>query len=383
MTQPAGPHQGAETLPRDDHAPTTAPPPILKTGAGGLMMGLANLIPGVSGGTMILAMGLYTEFIDSVADMTAFRFSRRRLAFLTILGGGAVASIAGLAPVILYSLFHFDTVMYALFIGLTLGGAPALLRSLRLANAGVGCPIPSASGGLTQTLGSPAHQSAPAPERGQGTLPGWGIPAAATASGVGLMILIVLAKEQVALPRHTLMDLVSGVVAAVTMVLPGISGSYVLLIMGQYDRVVGSVKDLDFSIIVPVGVGVVVGVASLSNALKYLLHRWVRPTIGFLLGLLLGSVIGLWPFGIKPTIDAMTARNTAELARFAERKGLYVDDTMPHDALVTYIAAHWPDRSKVNDYAPFAVGSALMMMVAGFGVTSTLSKGCHSLTGNP
>lgn len=307
-------------------------------------MGLAMLIPGVSGGTMILAMGLYTEFIDSIADVTAFRVSRRRLAFLAILGGFAAVSIIGLVRIIPYLLFHYDTAMYALFIGLALGGAPALLRSLRPASAGA---------------------------------------AAATTAGVGLMIIIVAAKGQAAASQGTLVDVISGLVAAITMVLPGISGSYMLLIMGQYDRVVGSVRDWDFSIIVPVGIGAVAGVVFLSHALKYLLHRFQRPTIGFLLGMLLGSVIGLWPFGIKPSQQAMAGRDANELLRLAQRKGLHVDDGMKSEALIAHIEEHWRDRSKANDYAPFAVGSAVMVMVAGFGVTSTLSKGAPSLTGNP
>ena len=100
----------------------------VRAGIAGLLMGIANLIPGVSGGTMILAMGLYEEFIDSIADLTALRFSRRRIVFLGIIGLSAAGAILGLAGVILYLLFHHTIAMFALFIGLTLGGAPLLFK---------------------------------------------------------------------------------------------------------------------------------------------------------------------------------------------------------------------------------------------------------------
>ena len=108
-----------------------------RSGVTGLLMGIANLIPGVSGGTMILAMGLYEEFIDSVAELTALRFSWRRIFFLGMVGGFAAVAIIGLAGVILYLLFHYTVVMFSLFIGLTLGGAPLLFKSLRPVRADV------------------------------------------------------------------------------------------------------------------------------------------------------------------------------------------------------------------------------------------------------
>ena len=93
-------------------------------------MGVANLIPGVSGGTMILAIGIYEEFIDAVADVTALRLKPRRIVFLGILGGCAGCAILGLSKVILYLLLWQPVIMFGLFIGLTLGGVPLLLRMI-------------------------------------------------------------------------------------------------------------------------------------------------------------------------------------------------------------------------------------------------------------
>ena len=228
--------------------PTSSVPSLLRTNlrtaVAGVLMGVANLIPGVSGGTMILAVGLYGEFIDSVAEITALRFSVRRVVFLGVLGVFVAMTIKGLAGVVLYLLFHHAIAMYSLFIGMTLGGVPLLMRSLQR---------PGVGGGV------------------------------AVSAGVLLMILIALGRQYASVPQNTVVDVVAGVVAATTMVLPGISGSYMLLIMGQYDRVVGAVDRLDFSIIVPVGIGAVAGIVVLSNALKYLLHHYQRVTLCFLL----------------------------------------------------------------------------------------------------
>ncbi len=301
----------------------------------GLLVGTANLIPGVSGGTMILAMGLYQEFIDAVADMTALRFSRRRIVFLGVVGLCAVVAIKGLAGVILVLLFRYDAAMYALFIGLTLGGAPALWKLIRPLSIG---------------------------------------PALAMALGVSLMAAMSLFQRTTALPQHFTMDFVSGILAAITMVLPGVSGSYVLLIMGQYDRIVGSVRDLDFSIIVPVGIGAAIGVVGLSNLLKLLILRFQRPTIGFLLGLMLGSVLGLWPFGREPSLGSLSNFSIEDIRNVAQQKGVTLDAEPNRDLLIEQFESRWAARDRTGDYAARVVASAAFLSILGFWVTFALSR---------
>ena len=108
----------------------------------------------------------------------------------------------------------------------------------------------------------------------------------------------------------------AGVAGASAMILPGVSGGYLLLVLGQYvpilasiDRAKEALKAGDAGaliheahVVVPVGLGVVVGVVAVSNVLRVLLHRHEKPTLGVLLGLLLGAVVGLWPFqaGVRP-----------------------------------------------------------------------------------
>ncbi len=317
-----------------------APARVITTVVGGLLMGIAMLIPGVSGGTMILAVGLYEDFIDAVADVTALRLSVRRIGFLALLGGTAAISIVLLAPAILYLLLWYSAMMFALFIGLTLGGAPLLMRMI---------------GRLR-----------------------WSVVVSIIA-GFGVMVAVAAVRQGAQMPRNTAMDVASGVVGATTMVLPGISGSYMLLVLDQYDRVVGAVADLRHGnwaamrIIIPVGIGAVIGVVGLSNLLKILLHRYEAVTLGFLLGLLLGSVLGLWPFGRTPTEKILAARTTTELHHFAADKGIAGADGLEGDALVNYIRDHWATRT-AKMYTPRRIAGAIVMMGVGLAATAVLGR---------
>jgi putative membrane protein len=120
------------------------------------------------------------------------------------------------------------------------------------------------------------------------------------------------------------------------MFLPGVSGGYLLLLLGQYVPILSGVhkfkeglktRDLDalmesfFAVVLPVGLGVVVGIVVVSNLLRYLLKRYQEATLGVLIGLLLGAVLGIWPFqeSVEPVLDEtvikgqlVTAQNLAE-----------------------------------------------------------------------
>ncbi len=134
----------------------------------------------------------------------------------------------------------------------------------------------------------------------------------------------------------------AGLAGASAMILPGISGGYLLLMLGQYEVVLGAVDKIrdgllgdssagiardmglvleGLQVAIPVGIGVIAGVVGVSNLLKWLLKRYEKPTLGALLGLLLGAVVGLWPFqrGLEPAVGdmmngiALTAADIAAL----------------------------------------------------------------------
>jgi putative membrane protein len=276
-----------------------APLVVLRSALGGVLMGLANLVPGISGGTMLLAAGVYPAFISSIAELTTLRFRPRSLLLLGTIAGTAALAILLLAGLMRDLVIHQRWVMYSLFIGLTLGGVPLVWRLAR------------------------------------STSPGLFIAAATAFALMGLMQ-FGLGGQSGGGPANIPLLFVSGLAGASAMILPGVSGGYLLLLLGQYEMILGALDSLkhgllggpDMSLVLeamvvmtPVGLGVVVGIVGVSNLLKWLLERFEKPTLGALLGLLLGAVVGLWPFQqtVEPALGDLvdgvivTAENLRQL----------------------------------------------------------------------
>lgn len=251
---------------------------------GGVLMGLANLVPGISGGTMLLAAGVYPRFIEAIADLSSLRIRKRSIWVLALIVASALGAIVLGAGPVKNAVVHQRWAMYSLFIGLTLGGVPILWKMARPA---------------------------------QGRF--W------VAALVALLGMIALAWMQMrgasaaAEREGFMMMFVAGVSGAAAMVLPGVSGGYLLLLLGVYLPILGAIDELKdaikagdlasvsapfLQIILPVGAGVLVGVLIISNLIKVLLEKYEQPTLGALLGLLVGAVFGLWPFqrGVAPKL---------------------------------------------------------------------------------
>ena len=248
-------------------------------------MGLANLVPGISGGTMLVAAGIYTRFVDAISDVTRLRFKASSIVFLGVVVLAAVIAIGALAGVIAQALIDFRWGMYSLFIGLTLGGAPLLAGMIRTKGFG-----PAAIGGTI-----------------------FGVAAMA-----GLVLVQAGGGGSSGGTSGSVMLFLGGVAGASAMILPGVSGAYLLLLLGLYDTIINSIKtfvkagtsmDIDaalgeLGVVIPVGLGVVFGVVAVSNLLRFLLNRYESPTLGVLLGLLLAAPLGLYPFreGVEPVV---------------------------------------------------------------------------------
>jgi len=258
---------------------------VVRTAIAGVLMGLANLVPGVSGGTMVLVMGLYDQFVSSLADATRLRFTRRSVLFLVLLAFTAGAAIALFSGPMSLAVTNHRSAMFCLFIGLTLGGTPVLAAMLKPVRwpAGVGLLVGL---GAMIAIGQPQE-----PE---------------LAEGQDGEVAVVVALEP-DYPR----DVAAGVLGMSAMVLPGISGAHMLLILGRYEVVLAAVsqtKDYVFSlggegslseflpIMIPVAIGALVGLVVLSNLLKWMLRRHKQAMVGALLGVLWGAVYALWPF---------------------------------------------------------------------------------------
>jgi putative membrane protein len=284
------------------HDPTeTMPLPLLgiRGAIGGVLMGLANLVPGISGGTMLLAAGVYPAFINAIAEVTTLKLRVRSLVLLAAIVGTALIGILLFAGLMRSLVVEQRWLMYSLFIGLTLGGVPLVWRLARPLSTGVvGGAVVAFAGMVVMQLG-------------QG-----GEAAGGEASTTFL--------------------LASGLAGASAMILPGVSGGYLLLLLGQYEVILGAIDTLkqgllggpdlslvmaSMSVVIPVGIGVVVGVVGVSNLLRWLIRRFEKPTLGALLGLLFGAVVGLWPFyePVEPKLGeviagrVITAENLSEI----------------------------------------------------------------------
>lgn len=331
---------------------------VVRTVVGGFLMGLANLVPGISGGTMILAVGLYDRFIGAVADVTRLRLRLETLAFLGVLGLALVATVVTLAGPIVTAVTDYRWVAYSLFVGLTLGGVPELARRSRPFGPGV---------------------------------------ATAVAAGVGAMVLLAMGLTGTRLPETIPVFLLVGAAAASSMILPGISGSYVLLILGVYDVVIGHLSPSAWRadageaarIVGPVVVGAGLGIAILSNVLRALLARAPRVSHGALLGLLLGSVIGLWPFQ-RPVHPELAQRETRKAVAMLvdgaggdairERWGAEFDDARLAELGERYGARSGSELKTMGDALQFftpggvQIAVALGLLVLGFCTTLALGR---------
>ena len=303
---------------------------------GGVLMGLANLVPGISGGTMLLAAGIYPRFINAIADVTRFRFRFQSLVVL-----GSVVAAAGLAILLFAGLLkdlvvEQRWVMYSLFIGLTLGGVPLVYKMVKPLS---GKSIVAAIAAFAAMVGLALMQH-------------YGI------AGSG--------------SKSFFMMVVAGLAGASAMILPGVSGGYLLLLLGQYVPILGGIDRLKdaleagdvsaaiepgLSVVLPVGIGVVLGVVVVGNLLKWLLEKHREPTLGALLGLLLGSTIGLWPFqvGVAPQVGDTI-------------KG----QVLTEESIAEIDKEDW----KTEFFSPNAtqIGSSIALVLLGLGVTIGVSK---------
>jgi putative membrane protein len=314
------------------------PVPILRCVVGGALMGVANLVPGISGGTMLLAAGAYPRFISAVADLSTFKFRRRSLLTVGLVAGSAIVAIGALAAVVLLLIGNHRWVMFSLFIGLTLGGVPVVWSLLKPANSSAWFGF---GAGLTAMIALALVQQTPS---------------AGSSDATTAIVLLFLA----------------GALGASAMILPGVSGAYLLLVLGVYLPILeglkmaaSAVRHMDMAalwgpalyILLPVGLGVVVGVAVVSNLLRWLLAHLPKPTFGVLLGLLVGAVAGLWPFRAPARPDP---------------GDLYRGQFLTAEMIEKMGARKWPTES--FDPTITQIVLAIGLIAIGFVATSLLAK---------
>ncbi|HIP36456.1 MAG TPA: DUF368 domain-containing protein [Crocinitomix sp.] len=239
----------------------------------GLAMGAADVVPGVSGGTIAFITGIYEELIDTISGVNlallktlknkGFKTFWNQLNgnFILALFLGIGISIASLAKLITYLLDHHPILVWSFFFGL-------VLASIHL----VGKQVKK-----------------------------WSI-----ATAIAFVIGATLAYYITILPPIQQTEanwyiFLSGMIAICAMILPGISGSFILLLLGAYQTILNAVKSFDVNKIVVFMLGCVVGLLSFSHLLKWMFKKYESITIAVLTGFLLGSLNKLWPW--KKTLE--------------------------------------------------------------------------------
>lgn len=236
----------------------------------GFFFGIANIIPGVSGGTLAITMGIYQDMIGAISHF--FKNIKKNIMFLLPLGIGAVISILLMSKVINYSLDNFPLPTTLFFIGLIVGGIPLLTKKVKGKKLK---PLNLAIFLLTFSI---------------------------------VMIMTFL-NEGTAVVDLTTMTFhqgillfLVGIVAAATMVIPGISGSFMLMLLGYYKPIVETVSNLtnfaelshNLLVLVPFGIGVLVGIILIAKLIEYLFKKYEIPTYYGILGFIIASVVGLF-----------------------------------------------------------------------------------------
>lgn len=238
----------------------------------GIAMGAADLVPGVSGGTIALITGVYARLIAAIASVgpeAFFLILRGRVVdawksidgnFLLTLGAGIATAVVGLASLLDWLLQHYPLPLWAAFSGLVLASALSLvLENYR-----------------------------------QWSSKEWVL----FVVGVAVAVFVAL-TQAVQMPITPWGIFLGGCVAICAMILPGISGSFLLLLMGMYQPVISAVVNLELEILVLFAMGCGVGLMVFSRLLQRLLSVAEQSTMATLFGFLLGSLVILWPWQIS------------------------------------------------------------------------------------
>ena len=257
----------------------------------GFAMGTANVIPGVSGGTIALLTGIFNELIEAlnaVLSVSSWKLLLKGKAkefwehihgtFLLSLGVGLVVSVFSLAKVMEYVLAYHPIQTWAFFFGLIVVSGAYMLYDIKK----------------------------------------W-----KTADGLWLVFGIILGAVICMLSPTQTTDaswfiLACGAIAICTMILPGISGSFILVLLGKYEYIMGAISELNWPVLILFGVGCVLGLAAFSKFLHWLIAHYERPTLITLIGFTLGSLIKVWPWSDKVSVltaQLMREGQTAEQAR--------------------------------------------------------------------
>ena len=240
----------------------------------GMAMGISDLIPGISGGTIALLLGIYKDFISSLKSINyksfiyLIRFDFKKLnnqlnlCFLLPVFFGILSSIFIFSSLISFLLLDYKVLLFSFFFGLIFFSSIRLVSNLK----------PSSTLDFLTVF-------------------------------VGLVIgLSFFFVSSISTSNSIFSIFLAGFIAISAMLLPGISGSYILLILGKYEFMLDSISSFNWINILIFSLGAIAGILSFSKMIHYLLKNYYRSTIFFLSGLMMGALNKVWPWQLDNKI---------------------------------------------------------------------------------
>jgi putative membrane protein len=233
-------------------------------------MGAADVVPGVSGGTVAFITGIYDELLYSIKalDLEAFRllytfklvdfWKKINGNFLIVLLAGIATSLLSLAKIVIYLLDHHPVLIWSFFFGLILISAPLVLREIKKWE--MGTALASLLGIIIAyaiTILSPTHS-----------------------------------------PEYLWFIFFAGALAICAMILPGISGAFILLLIGKYQYMITALLEFNIPVMLVFAAGCVLGLMGCSRFLTWILDHYHHATVALLAGFMLGSLNKVWPWRV-------------------------------------------------------------------------------------
>ncbi len=245
----------------------------------GFCMGASDVVPGVSGGTMAFVLGIYEELINAIKsfDLKSVQFlatlkirlllNRISWQFLLAVGFGIFTAVFTLARVLGWLLQNTPVLVWSFFLGLILASVLSVSRRIeKWSPSACVCLL----GGITGTY-------------------------------------FLVGVVPVETPNTPWFLSLCGAVAICAMILPGISGSFMLVLLGKYQYILGAVNNRDFAVLALVAAGACVGIVAFSRLLGWLLGKYHDLMVAALIGLMLGSLRKVWPW--KETVESLLDKN--------------------------------------------------------------------------
>ena len=244
----------------------------------GILMGIADAIPGISGGTIALLLGIYEELIGSISNFNIYLFQNLKKKgikycwnkingnFLLSLISGVLLSLVSFVKIFSILIQKYPLFIWSFFLGLILATLFVINRNIKKWNI-VNFILIFIFAFLT--------------------------------------ILLSIINPSISENINLFYILICGIIASSAMILPGISGSLILVILGVYTLIINALNNLEYNIILVFLIGCLIGIINFSKIIKWLFHNYRDYTFSIMLGLVIGSIYTVWPWR-KSFTDDMT-----------------------------------------------------------------------------